>query len=76
MSDERRPTPWVQAEETASPDARLPAAMSSSLANLRSHRHGQLLERWPVLPEPWALAVERTRVAAIDRTPGPATFGR
>jgi hypothetical protein len=43
---------------------------------MRFARHAQLLARWSVLPEPWALAVEEKRLAAIDRTPGPATFGR
>ena len=52
------------------------AAVSSDGANMRFARHAQLLARWSVLPEPWALAVEEKRLAAIDRTPGPATFGR
>jgi hypothetical protein len=52
------------------------AAMASSLGNLRFARHAQLLARWPVLPEPWAHRVERARLAAVDRTPGAATFGR
>ncbi len=44
--------------------------------NTRFIRHAQILERWPILPEPWARGVEKTRLAAVDRTPGPATFGR
>lgn len=45
-------------------------------ANLRHVRHAQVLERWPILAEPWARAVEQGRLAAVDRTPGAATFGR
>jgi hypothetical protein len=45
-------------------------------ANMRHVRHAQILERWPILPEDWAKAVELTRVSAVDRTPGTATFGR
>ncbi|MDX6644402.1 MAG: hypothetical protein QOK40_129 [Miltoncostaeaceae bacterium] len=44
--------------------------------NFRHVRHGQILARWPVLPEPWAELVEEARIAAVDRTPGAATFGR
>ena len=44
--------------------------------NTRHYRHGQVLERWPVLTEEWAAAVEDTRLAQVDRTPGAATFGR
>ena len=44
--------------------------------NTRHVRHEQVLNRWPVLTEGWALGVERTRLGAIDRTPGNATFGR
>jgi hypothetical protein len=44
--------------------------------NTRHIRHGQILERWPILAEPWARQVESTRLAAVDRTPGAATFGR
>ena len=44
--------------------------------NTRHFRHAQILDRWPILPEPWARNVERTRLAAVDRTPGAATFGR
>jgi len=44
--------------------------------NLRHMRHEQILERWPILPEGWARSIERTRLAAVDRTPGAATFGR
>jgi len=44
--------------------------------NTRHIRHAQILERWPILPEAWARSVERTRMAAVDRTPGAATFGR
>lgn len=44
--------------------------------NTRHFRHGQTLERWPILTEDWAEKVEETRLAAVDRTPGAATFGR
>jgi hypothetical protein len=44
--------------------------------NMRHVRHAQILERWPILTEEWARAVETTRLAAIDRTPGTASFGR
>jgi hypothetical protein len=44
--------------------------------NTRHIRHARILERWPVLPEPWARKVEHARLAAVDRTPGTATFGR
>lgn len=52
------------------------AAMATHGSNLRFARHAQLLARWPVLDEPWARRVETRRLAAVDRTPGPATFGR
>lgn len=44
--------------------------------NLRHMRHESLLERWPVVHEGWAEAVETARIGAIDRTPGAASFGR
>lgn len=44
--------------------------------NIRHIRHEQVLRRWPILPEDWARKVEATRLAAVDRTPGAATFGR
>ncbi len=44
--------------------------------NYRHIRHAQILERWPILPESWARAVEHARLSAVDRTPGPASFGR
>ncbi len=44
--------------------------------NYRHIRHAQILARWPVLPEPWARRIERTRIESVDRTPGAATFGR
>lgn len=44
--------------------------------NYRHIRHAQVLARWPVLPEPWARHIEHARVSAVDRTPGPASFGR
>lgn len=44
--------------------------------NTRHIRHAQVLDRWPVLPEDWARRVEAGRLAAVDRTPGAATFGR
>jgi hypothetical protein len=44
--------------------------------NYRHIRHAQILERWPILPEAWARAVEHKRLSAVDRTPGPASFGR
>jgi hypothetical protein len=58
------------------PDPPAVAAMASDGANMRFARHRQLLERWPVQPEPWARAVEAKRLASVDRTPGAATFGR
>jgi hypothetical protein len=39
-------------------------------------RHRELLARWPILDEAWARAIEHRRIASIDHTPGPATFGR
>jgi hypothetical protein len=45
-------------------------------ANMRHIRHAEILDRWPILPEGWARAVETTRLAAVDRTPGAASFGR
>jgi hypothetical protein len=44
--------------------------------NYRHIRHAQVLARWPVLPEAWARHIEHARISAVDRTPGPATFGR
>lgn len=44
--------------------------------NTRHIRHGQVLERWPILAESWARQVEDARLAAVDRTPGTASFGR
>lgn len=52
------------------------AALSSAGANMRFARHAELLARWPVLAEPWAQAIEATRLQSVDHTPGPATFGR
>jgi hypothetical protein len=45
-------------------------------ANMRHIRHAEILDRWPILPEGWARAIETTRLAAVDRTPGTASFGR
>ena len=45
-------------------------------ANMRHVRHAEILDRWPIIPEGWAKAVELTRLSAVDRTPGTATFGR
>lgn len=45
-------------------------------ANMRHIRHAQILDRWPIIPEGWARAVETTRLSSVDRTPGTATFGR
>ena len=45
-------------------------------ANMRHIRHAEILDRWPILPEGWARAVESARLSAVDRTPGTATFGR
>jgi len=53
-----------------------PAGLFARSENLRHARHAQLLARWAVLDEPWARRVEKARTAAIDRTPGAATFGR
>jgi hypothetical protein len=44
--------------------------------NYRHIRHAQVLARWPVLPEEWARHIEHVRVSSVDRTPGPASFGR
>ncbi len=43
--------------------------------NYRHIRHAEIMERWPVIAEPWARRIEMRRVA-VDRTPGAATFGR
>lgn len=43
--------------------------------NYRHIRHAQIMDRWPVLPEPWARRIEARRLV-VDRTPGAATFGR
>jgi len=43
--------------------------------NYRHIRHAQILERWPILAEPWARKIEQRRLT-LDRTPGAATFGR
>ena len=45
-------------------------------ANMRHFRHAEVLERWPILPEGWARAIESSRLASVDRTPGAASFGR
>lgn len=45
-------------------------------ANMRHVRHAEILARWPILPEGWAKAIETTRLSAVDRTPGTASFGR
>ena len=45
-------------------------------ANMRHIRHAEILDRWPIIPEGWARAVETTRLSSVDRTPGAATFGR
>ena len=45
-------------------------------SNMRHVRHAEILHRWPIIPEDWAKAVESNRLAAVDRTPGTATFGR
>jgi hypothetical protein len=44
--------------------------------NFRHIRHERILARWPVLSESWALQLEEARIAAVDHTPGAATFGR
>lgn len=44
--------------------------------NTRHIRHEQVLDRWPILGEDWCRRVEDSRLAAVDRTPGAATFGR
>jgi hypothetical protein len=44
--------------------------------NTRHVRHDQVLRRWPILAERWALAIEERRINSVDRTPGAATFGR
>ena len=45
-------------------------------ANMRHIRHAEILDRWPIIPEGWARAVESTRLSSVDRTPGAASFGR
>jgi hypothetical protein len=45
-------------------------------ANMRHIRHAEILQRWPILPEGWAKAIETARLSSVDRTPGTATFGR
>ncbi len=50
--------------------------MFSKGENTRFMRFQQVLDKWPLLPEDWARMVEDTRVSAVDRTPGAATFGR
>jgi hypothetical protein len=45
-------------------------------ANMRHIRHADILQRWPILPEEWARAVENHRLNSVDRTPGAASFGR
>lgn len=45
-------------------------------ANMRHFRHAEILDRWPILPEGWARAIESNRLASVDRTPGAASFGR
>ena len=45
-------------------------------ANMRHVRHAEILDRWPILPEGWARAVESARLSSVDRTPGAASFGR
>jgi hypothetical protein len=44
--------------------------------NFRHVRHAQILSRWPVIAEAWAVEMETARIASVDRTPGAATFGR
>ena len=44
--------------------------------NYRHIRHAQILARWPVLPEGWARRLDEIRVSSVDRTTGPASFGR
>mgnify|MGYP003429768671 FL=1 len=43
--------------------------------NYRHIRHAQIMERWPIVAEPWARRIE-TRRLTLDRTPGAASFGR
>ena len=45
-------------------------------ANMRHIRHAEILDRWPILPESWARAVETTLLSSVDRTTGAASFGR
>jgi len=44
--------------------------------NFRHVRHERVLARWQIVDEPWARNIEAIRAAAVDRTPGAATFGR
>ena len=50
--------------------------MFSKGENTRHIRHEQVRGRWPILAEDWARMIEDTRLSAIDRTPGAASFGR
>lgn len=43
--------------------------------NYRHIRHEQIMDRWPIIAEPWARRIE-TRRLTIDRSVGAATFGR
>ena len=52
------------------------SALASNPANMHFARHRELLARWPILDEAWARAIEQRRIASVDHTPGPATFGR
>ncbi len=52
------------------------SALASNPANMRFARHRELLDRWPILDERWARSIEKRRLESVDRTPGPATFGR
>lgn len=64
----------TESDQVKRPPAR--SNMLATLANSRHIRHEQILERWPVLAEQWAITIERTRLESVDRTPGAASFGR
>ena len=68
---------YCKAARNGHPEAQFQLGMIYAKGeNLRHVRHGEILERWPVLAEPWARRIEEARLAAVDRTPGAATFGR
>ena len=85
MSTEARDTKGETVTSVGGPGGRVASVgeprdtqrmMFSKGENTRFLRFQQVLDKWPLLPEDWARMVEDTRVSAVDRTPGAATFGR